>query len=141
MMPVTIETAAIAALQALLLAGVTGLRSAPSVITETPQVFPCTRCYPWEGDITGQGNDWRQDITTLALDVHVARRDQKYDMNTLTPLFDAIGDVLTANTQLSGTVQTIIYPVHWNLMSWQWDDGVKTFGFRYVITVKLETVL
>lgn len=143
MMPVTTVDAAVRALQALMLAGVTGLREAPSVLTETPNVFPCSRCYPWEGEFTRLNSATRHNMQTIALDVHVARRDLRHDMTTLAPLLDAIGGVLVNNPTISGTVDTIEYPVRWSLKAWSWDaqGAVRTFGFAFLIQVKMQAAL
>jgi hypothetical protein len=140
-MAVTTLEAAVAALQTLTLA-LTGMREAPALLTEVPQVFPCSRAYPWEGTWTGMGGGWKKSLATIALDVHVARRDMRRDIDTLYPFVDSVGNMLAANPTLSTTVQTIVYPVTWSFRSFTWDaqGSVITLGFRFLIPVKLETV-
>jgi hypothetical protein len=139
-MAVTTLQAAIAALQALV-GAVSGIREAPAILTEVPQVFPCARAYPWEGEWATLSAGTKRGRQTIALDVHVARRDMRYDMAQVYPFVDTIGEVLAENPTLSGTVQTIMYPVTWSMRSFQWDQSgqVITLGFRFLIPVKMDT--
>lgn len=139
-MAVTTLEAAVAALQALVNA-VSGIREAPALLTDVPHVFPCARAYPWEGEWTGMGGEWKKGMQTIALDVHVANRNVKHAVKALYPFADSIGNMLAANPTLSDTVQTIDYPVTWSFRSFTWDTQgqVITLGFRFLIPVKLET--
>jgi len=130
----------VAALQVLTDA-LAGMREAPALLTEMPQVFPCARAYPWEGEWTGMGGEWKKSLATIALDVHVARRDLKRDIKTLYPFVDSVGNMLSGNPTLSATVNTIVYPVSWSMRSFTWDaqGSVVTMGFRFLIQVKIET--
>jgi hypothetical protein len=132
--------AAITALQALVL-NVTGIREAPAYSTEAPTIFPCSVCLPYEGDMTGMGGTWRKNVDTVTLDIHVARRDLKWDIRTLTPYVDSISNMLAANPTISASVDTIVYPVPWRLMVMDWAAGnVKTICIRFLVTFKHQTV-
>jgi hypothetical protein len=130
--------AAITALQALVNA-VTGIREAPSYSSEAPQVFPMSLCLPYEGelDILSAGQA-QKNLATVTLDIHVARRDMKWDIRTLTPYVDSICNVLAKNPTISGSVSTIIYPIRWNVIAVDWAQGnVKTICVRFYVTFKL----
>jgi len=131
---------AITALQALVNA-VTGIREAPAYSTEVPAVFPCSVCLPYEGETTGMGG-WRKNVDTVTLDIHVARRDLKWDIRTLTPYVDSISNMLAANPTISASVDTIVYPVPWRLLVMEWAmGGVKTICIRFMVTFKHQTVV
>lgn len=128
--------AAITALQALVNA-VSGIREAPSYIAEAPTVFPCSLCMPYEGEMTSLPGQ-QKDLAMVTLDIHVARRDMKWDIRTLTPYIDSINNVLAKNPTISGTVSTIIYPVRWRVLVIEWaSGGVKTICIRFYVQFKL----
>jgi hypothetical protein len=137
--PTTLE-AAVTALQALV-NSLSGMREAPAYLTEVPHIFPCARAYPWDGEWTGMGGGWKKSLATIALDIHVARRDMRRDLDTLYPFVDLVGNLLADNPTLSATVDTIKFPVTWSMRSFTWDaaGSVVTVGFRFLITVKIET--
>ena len=141
-MAVTDLRAAIAQIQTYMLT-LTGMREAPTDAPEQPHVFPFAICAPAEGEWTGLQVAWKQGLQTVSLDIHVARKDLPRDIQKLADFEDAVPNILIANPTLNGTVDTIVYPIRWRLVTFSWDQmgQVKTIGFRFLITVKMETVV
>ena len=101
--------AVITALQDLV-GAIDGIRIAPHYAPEAPEVFPASVCLPYEGETTGIGGNVYQNIDTVTLDIHVGRRDMKWDVRTLTPYVDSISNMLAANPTISDKASAVNIP-------------------------------
>ena len=141
-MAITDLRAAIAQIQTYMLT-LSGMREAPTDPPEQPHVFPFAICTPFEGEWSGQSGAWKKGLQTVVLDIHVARKDLSRDMQKLADYEDAVPNILLANPTLNGTVDTIVPPIYWRLLTFSWDKAgtLLTIGFRFTVTVKMQTAI
>lgn len=133
---------AIAVIQADMLT-LTGMRGAPTDPPEAPQVFPFSICLPESGEWESQA-DAKRGLQTVTVDIHVARRELPKDVAALTTYFaDAVPNKLLNDITLGGTVDTIVAPIRWQLLTFRWDQSgnVQTIGMRFYVTFKQRSAI
>jgi hypothetical protein len=119
-----------------------GIKGAPEVPPEQINQFPFAVVWPNTGIISQLTNTDYKSLDTLALEIHVARKNLPVAMTAIYPYLDLVAAMLMNNPTLNGTVQTINLShaeggVAWSFGELNWQE-TKTLGFRFDIPVKRE---
>jgi hypothetical protein len=132
----SIITEAIVKLQTIALAITSeNIKAAPTYPVETASALPLAIAYIAEG--TGQADD----ITTarllmnLNVDFHVRRDSMKSAYTQLNNIIPEFLQRLAGDPTLGGTVDTVVFPVSFNVAPAQW-DAVVTQMASFSIPVK-----
>lgn len=119
-----------------------GAKEAPTDPTEAANVFPFSVCYPETGSIGAEAQGQRRDLTTLVLDLHVARALLPDDIQGALPFYESFPDLLINDPTLGGTVSTINMSAD-SRITWEFGEmtyaGQPTLGWRFHIPVKLRS--
>jgi hypothetical protein len=127
-------------------AGVSGIRSAPANPTEQANADPYAAIYVSGGQVNAGVIGSKYALMTVAIDVLKVRKDLPRDLATLTPFLDTVpaallaevssgGDMFSGNIVTFGSVQIEFLPdVNY--------AGVDMIGYRFIMTdVKFLTAL
>lgn len=146
MAPVDIQTA-VHALQALMRA-IPGIVDAPNAPLEDFVGDPFIVSYlgpdgstdPLPGGLQSGGK--KKELHTIYTEAHFGRGLGPEAIERSLVMFPLIIDVLCKNPTLSGTVDTIRYPIRhgFGYLSWAEEENVHV-GFRFEIDVKLQTAI
>lgn len=100
------------------------VRAAPSYPTESAAVLPLAIAYIAEG--TGQADDitTARLLLTINVDFHVRRDSMKSAYTQLNNIIPEYLKRLAGDPTLNGAVDTIVFPVSFNVTPAQWDATV-----------------
>lgn len=123
-----------------IIAGVSGIKSAPSSPPETLNIFPIAIVVPsagtWEFGPVGE----KKGLHNIVVMVHVARKDLPKDVASSRGFGDTIADALMSDPTLGGTVSTF-ERISYEFGDMEW-GGVLTLGWRFVIqNVKIRSAI
>ncbi len=119
---------------AAVMSSVPGIRRAPVNPEEQMNVFPFAVVYPADGDNTFGTPGERLALDSIAIEIHVARKDLPRDIQSALPFVDSIPDALMADmvaTQWAGTIDTF-ESISWTFGPLGW-GGMDTLGFRFTV--------
>jgi hypothetical protein len=119
---------------AALIAGLSGIREAPALPEEVLNVFPFAAIYPGGGEQTMPINRVRQDLGSIVIELHVARKDLPRDVEKAIPYVDSIPNVLfdgLDDNKWSATIDTF-ESITWTFGELGW-NGQQTLGFRFIV--------
>jgi len=87
---------------AAIVAGVSGIRQAPTYPTETQSVDPFAITYVYNGTVNAGVIGSKKMLLSIAVDLYIPRLDLARDMATLTPFLDLITNALLGQVSGSG---------------------------------------
>lgn len=114
----------------------TGVKGAPTYPVEDAGVLPLSIAYVQSGEFSADDAGTNRGLYTLNVDFHFARitmKDAYTRINRLVPEFKGY---LCSDPKLNNTVDTIIFPVTFEIIPTQW-DSVQTQMVKFVIPVKV----
>ena len=120
---------------ATVLASVPGIRRAPINPEEQMNVFPFGVVYPLDGESQFGTPGERLELDSIAVELHVARKDLPRDVQGALPFVDSIPDALMSDmisTQWANTIDTF-ESISWTFGPLGW-GGMDTLGFRFTIS-------
>lgn len=120
---------------AFIMASVPGIRRAPISPEEQMNVFPFAVVYPLDGESQFGTPGERLELDSLAVELHVARKDLPRDVQGALPFVDSIPDALMedmVSTQWAGTIDTFDI-ISWTFGPLGW-GGMDTLGFRFTVS-------
>lgn len=115
------------------------LKFAPDYPTDDANALPFSYAYVGDGEADAVNSTTAKFMPKLIVDVHFSRISIKYAYQLISEFIPQFVKRLTGDPTLNGTVDTIIFPVSWSVVSAQW-DAVTTQMIRFEIPIKtLET--
>lgn len=113
--------------------GISGIRVAPDYAPDGLNVFPASVVYPVSGVFTTGPAEVMKGLHTIAVEIHVERRDLAKALKSAIPYGSQVAAALLADTTLGGAVSTfgdISYT--FGPMAWG-DPALQTIGWRLTI--------
>jgi hypothetical protein len=118
-----------------------GIRAAPAKPPDAVNVTPMAITYPRSGNWEGPSGAWKNGLQTVIVEILIPAKDLPRDVATLMPYAESLPNILLKNPTLNGTVDCIVGKIAWtfgNLGEWA---GVMMRGWRFEVTVKMQTAL
>jgi hypothetical protein len=109
--------------------GVTGVRAAPNYPPDKADIFPFAVAVPDEGELQFVSAGFGKGLHTLALEVHVQRKDLATDIAAAMGLFEGLRTALLSDPTLGGKVSSY-GPIRYQFQAMDW-AGVGTIGWRF----------
>ena len=121
---------------------VSGVRAAPDYPPEAANVYPFVACYATTGAFRGGPAGVMTALHTIAVEIHVARKELPRDVAAVIPYGELVAAALLTLPTLSGTVDTIRagegIAYTFGGMAW---GGQETVGWRLLVPVKIQSTL
>lgn len=122
-----------------LMDGLSWIKAAPADPPAAPAQFPFAALFPQEGTST-LAADVKQDLHTVALEIHWALRDMPRQVGDAKDRLDDVLNELHNDPTLNGTVDTIVSPITYEFGPMEY-GALKTLGFIFHITFKQRTAV
>jgi hypothetical protein len=130
---------AIARVQAVAL-GLSGVKEAPQYAPESINQYPFALSYFQTGETTFEAG-WMKAVYTLSCELHFSRQSLPTAIQKAAPYHNLMLAALQSDPTLNGTVDTIISPVAVSFGFLEYNGAATSIGWRFLITVKQETVI
>jgi hypothetical protein len=116
---------------AALVASISGIRRAPTYPEESLNIFPFVVVYPGAGSENYAVPGERLSLSSIVVELHVARKDMPRDIAAAMPYGDSIPNKLMLDPTVSGKADTF-GGIEWTFGELNW-GAQQTLGFRFTM--------
>lgn len=122
-----------------LIAGLAGVRQAPTDPRDELNVFPFAVCFPNTGSSVARPIDDQTALHNLTLEIHTARKSLTRDMTTLYPYPELVANALYGNNGKWSNFNSV-NNITYELTSGVW-GSIQTLVYRFVVQIKIREAL
>lgn len=131
---------AIARLQDIVLSSSdTTIKKAPDYPVSDASDLPLAIAYVAEGNGTVGDGTMAKLLVTINVDVHFARVNMKDTYQRITAFAIEYARRLAGDPTLNGTIDTIVFPINWNIAATRWNTVVTQMVSFKIVVKTLET--
>jgi len=128
---------AIQRLQALALSSTdVTIKAAPSYPVEDAAMLPLSIAHIGSGEFTAEDASSTRHISNIFVDVHFSLNNLKAAYTQIDLFIQEYLKRLAGDPTLNSTIDTIVFPVYYNVLAMEW-DMLTTVGVRITVPVKL----
>lgn len=114
------------------------IKAAPAKIVEDAMMLPMSLCYPAFGTGYPEANGSERLLPTVHVDIHFSRLSLVQAYTQIQLLIPEFLQRLGGDPTLNGTVDTIEFPVTFQVTPFEWDT-VLTEMVRFIVPLKIRT--